>query len=100
MITTDSIEERLISLQTFKKYIANNIVDQTKIHENNLNVENFMESLEHFSNNKIDRESRDKSTEAEEKKRTRKQIIESIEEDGEKKRITEELEFEYLKKLI
>jgi hypothetical protein len=96
----DSIEEKLISLQTFKKYIASNIVDQSKIHESNLNIENFMESLEQFSNNKTNRETNEKINETEEKKTKRKQIIESIEEDGERKRITEELEFEYLKKLI
>lgn len=101
MITADSIEEKLISLQTFKKYIANNVVDQSNIHESNLNVENFMESLEQFSNNKATKESKDsKGVEVEEKKSTRRQMIESIEEDGERKRITEELEFEYLKKLI
>jgi TATA-binding protein-associated factor len=51
LITADSIEEKLISLQTFKKYIANNIVDQTKIHETKINTNSFMESLEEFSNN-------------------------------------------------
>ncbi len=100
MITADSIEEKLISLQTFKKYIANNIVDQTKIHETNLNMEIFMESLEEFSNNKIHKIAEDKNFDTEEKKKIRKHLVESSEEEIEKKRIEEELEFEYLKKLI
>lgn len=100
LITADSIEEKLISLQTFKKYIANNVVDQSKIHESNLNMENFMESLDQFSNRKIVNESSTKVNDIEEKKSTRKQIIDSIHEVEEKKRISEELEFEYLKKLI
>jgi len=100
LITADSIEEKLISLQTFKKYIANNIVDQTKIHETNLNMEIFMESLEEFSNNKIHKIAEDKNFDTEEKKKIRKHLVESSEEEIEKKRIEEELEFEYLKKLI
>ena len=97
LITAESIEEKLISLQTFKKYIANNIVDQSKIHDNNLNMENFMESLEEFSNNKL---SHGNLPESDEKKKTRRNLIDSIEEKDEKNRINEEIEFEYLRKLF
>jgi len=76
-------------------------VDQSKIHESNLNVENFMESLEQFTYNTNNKDTLNKTCDSEEKKHKRKHIIESIEEEeDERKRITDELEFEYLKKLI
>jgi SNF2 family DNA or RNA helicase len=53
LITADSIEEKLISLQTFKKYIANNVVDKTNLKETGINANNFMNSLEEFSSDKI-----------------------------------------------
>jgi SNF2 family DNA or RNA helicase len=52
LITAGSIEEKLINLQTFKKYIANNVVDRSNMHESNVNVNTFMESLEEFSTDK------------------------------------------------
>jgi TATA-binding protein-associated factor len=88
LITADSIEERLISLQTFKKYIANNVVDATQIHETNLNVNNFMESLEDYkSNHKITQSTANK-------RKTKSQIL------NEEYDNKEELELEYLKKFI
>lgn len=63
-----------------------------------------MESLEEFSNNKlsshIDSNANNSHNEIEDKKKSRKNLIVSIEEQHEKNRITEEIEFEYLKKLI
>lgn len=86
MITSDSIEEKLINLQTFKKYIANNIVDRNNIHETNLNVNNFMESFEEF-----------KTTNIKQKQKSKKSRYSIIDEEDDK---NEELEIEYLKKLI
>lgn len=83
LITADSIEEQLINLQTFKKYIANNVVDEVKITETNLNVNNFMESFEDFSSHKL----------LPVKKNTEDQDRDINDE-------KEELELEYLKKFL
>ena len=53
LITINSIEEQLISLQTFKKYISNNVVDTSKIHEDKVNLNSVMQSFEEFSKDKI-----------------------------------------------
>ena len=85
MIISDSIEEKLINLQTFKKYIANNIVDTNNIHETNLNVNNFMESFEEY-----------KTISTKQKPKSKRGKYSVMEEDDNNK----ELEIEYLKKLI
>ena len=92
LITADSIEEKLISLQTFKKYIANNIVDKNNIHETNLNVDNFMESLEDFSKGY---ENNGKRTRQRGKDKNDKNDRDKIQQDE-----NEEMELEYLKKLV
>ena len=43
LITINSIEEQLISLQTFKKYISNNVVDTSKIHEDKINLNSVIQ---------------------------------------------------------
>jgi hypothetical protein len=86
MITADSIEEKLINLQTFKKYIANNVVDSNNICDKNLNVESFMESLEEFGS---------KYKSKNNTPQTKKEYIEGIV----SKQGQEEVELEYLKKL-
>jgi hypothetical protein len=95
-------------LQVFKKYIANNIVDQSKVHENNLNINSFMESLEEFSMNKIiskcaentDIINRNNIENIDNKKKNKKNIINSFEANSEKMEINDDLEIEYLKRFI
>ena len=95
LITADSIEEQLISLQTFKKYIANNVVDETKIHETNINVNTFMESLEEFSVNKL-QEKKGVSNSLNKKKNVKMSKNEIMENNLD----NEEVELEYLKMFV
>jgi len=87
LIISDSVEEKLINLQTFKKYIANNIVDRNNIHETNLNVNNFMESFEGY-----------KTINTKQKPKSKKGKYSVMEEEEDNNNL--ELEIEYLKKLI
>jgi TATA-binding protein-associated factor len=93
LITSNSIEEQLISLQTFKKYISNNVVDTSKIHENKVNLNSVMQSFEEFSKDKINSMKEKKK----EKKMSKFEELTAINEEDE---FREELEIEYLQKLV
>ena len=92
LITINSIEEQLISLQTFKKYISNNVVDTSKIHEDKVNLNSVMQSFEEFSKDNI------KSM----KENIKKKKVSKFEEFNlnEEDEIQEEMELAYLKKLV
>ena len=92
LITINSIEEQLISLQTFKKYISNNVVDTSKIHEDIVNLNSVMQSFEEFSKDNI------KSM----KENIKKKKVSKFEEFNlnEEDEIQEEMELAYLKKLV
>jgi TATA-binding protein-associated factor len=103
LITAGSIEEKLISLQTFKKYIANNVVDQTKIHECNVNVNNFMESLEEFSADKtqIKKKTAPTITSGIKTRRNSSTMKNSVNtKEWEKEDLDEEKQMQYLKQFI
>jgi SNF2 family DNA or RNA helicase len=51
LIVAKTIEEQMISLQTFKKYIANAIVKSTDTSDTNININSFMESFETKTDN-------------------------------------------------
>ena len=94
LITINSIEEQLISLQTFKKYISNNVVDTSKIHEDKVNINSVMQSFEEFSKDKINlmnEKNKDKN-----KKMTKYEELMLDEEDEMK----QEMEIAYLQKLV
>ena len=93
LITTNSIEEQLISLQTFKKYISNNVVDTSKIHEDKVNLNSVMQSFEEFSKDRMNlmRENVKK------KKLSKYEELANINEEDE---IREEMEIAYLQKLV
>lgn len=99
LIIAESIEEKLINLQTFKKYIANNVVDQSNIHESNVNVNTFMESLEEFSSDKQPNKKRVMTVSKNKKPATGiKAALSNIERDKEDR--DEANQLEYLKKFI
>lgn len=85
----NSIEEQLINLQTFKKYIASNVVDDTKIYDNNLNINNFMGSLEAFSSQTSEMDSKKKQP------NNNKMLV-----DDDKNDLNEEKEIEKLLKFL
>ena len=96
LITVNSIEEQLISLQTFKKYIANNLVENSGVSDIKVNSNSIMESFEAFSSDK------NNSGKKNNKKKGNKKIskideINLVNEDDEKREL---LEIEYLKQLI
>ena len=94
LITINSIEEQLISLQTFKKYISNNVVDTSKIHEDKVNLNSVMQSFEEFSKDRIN------SMKEKEKKDTKKMSkYEELMMDDENE-VKQELELAYLHKLV
>ena len=93
LITTNSIEEQLISLQTFKKYISNNVVDTSKIHEDKVNLNSVMQSFEEFSKDKMN----SMKENVKKKKLSKYEEFTNMNEEDE---IREELEIEYLHKLI
>ena len=93
LITINSIEEQLISLQTFKKYIANNVVDTSKIHEDKVNANSIMQSFEEFSKDKINSM----------KDNIKKKKVSKLEEftnRDEEEEIQDEMAIAYLHKLI
>ena len=94
LITIDSIEEQLINLQAFKKYISNNVVDTSKIHEDKVNINSVMQSFEEFSNDRINMNKNNKI------KKERMSKIEEITARNEEDEKREELEIAYLQKLI
>ena len=94
LITIDSIEEQLINLQAFKKYISNNVVDTSKIHEDKVNINSVMQSFEEFSN---DRMNMNKNNKIKKEKMSKIEEITARNEEDEKR---EELEIAYLQKLI
>ena len=94
LITINSIEEQLISLQTFKKYISNNVVDTSKIHEDKVNLNSVMQSFEEFSKDRIN--SMKEKNKKENKKMSKYEELMMNDEDEMK----QELEFEYLKKFV
>jgi hypothetical protein len=93
LITINSIEEQLISLQTFKKYISNNVVDTSKIHEDKVNMNSVMQSFEEFSKDNMN-----SMKEKVKKKKTSK--FEEFTAVNEEDEIQEELEIAYLHKLV
>ena len=93
LITIDSIEEQLISLQTFKKYISNNVVDTSKIHEDKVNLNSVMQSFEEFSKDKINAF----KDNAKKKKMSKFEDLTTINEEEE---LQEEMEIAYLQKLV
>ena len=93
LITTNSIEEQLISLQTFKKYISNNVVDTSKIHEDKVNLNSVMQSFEEFSKDKMN----SMKENVKKKKLSKYEEFTNMNEEDE---MREELEIEYLHKLI
>ena len=93
LITINSIEEQLISLQTFKKYISNNVVDTSKIHENKVNMDSVMQSFEEFSKDKI-------NSMKENVKKKKLSKLEEVTNRNEEDEIQEELEIAYLQKLV
>ena len=94
LITTNSIEEQLISLQTFKKYISNNVVDTSKIHEDKVNLNSVMQSFEEFSKDKMN------SMQENVKKKKKLSKYEEFTNVNEEDEMKEELEIAYLQKLI
>ena len=94
LITINSIEEQLISLQTFKKYISNNVVDTSKIHEDKVNLNSVMQSFEEFSKDRIN--SMKEKDKKENKKMSKYEELMMNDEDEMK----QELELEYLHKLV
>ena len=93
LITINSIEEQLISLQTFKKYISNNVVDTSKIHEDKINLNSVMQSFEEFSKDNINSI----------KENVKKKKVSKFEEFthlNEEDEIQEEMEIAYLQKLV
>ena len=94
LITINSIEEQLISLQTFKKYISNNVVDTSKIHEDKVNLNSVMQSFEEFSKDKINSM---KEKNKEKTKKTSKYEDLMLDEEEEMK---QEMEIAYLRKLV
>ena len=94
LITINSIEEQLISLQTFKKYISNNVVDTSKIHEDKVNVNSVMQSFEEFSKDRIN-SLNEKNKENKKKLSKYEELM--MDEDEEKK---QEMEIAYLQKLV
>ena len=93
LITTNSIEEQLISLQTFKQYISTNVVDTSKIHEDKVNLNSVMQSFEEFSKDRMNlmRENVKK------KKLSKYEELANINEEDE---LREEMEIAYLQKLV
>ncbi len=95
LITVNSIEEKLINLQTFKTYIANNVVDINKMGEKKINTDSVMMSFEEFSKNKIEEEKKGKVNKK--KKMGKLEELMNVNEEEEKE---EEMQIEYLKHLI
>ena len=93
LITINSIEEQLISLQTFKKYIANNVVDTSKIHEDKVNASSIMQSFEEFSKDKI-------NNMKDNIKKKKFSKFEELTNRDEEEEIQEEMAIAYLHKLI
>ena len=93
LITINSIEEQLISLQTFKKYISNNVVDTSKIHEDKVNMNSVMQSFEEFSKDKIN----SMKENVKKKKVSKLEEFTAINEEDE---LQEEIEIAYLQKLV
>ena len=93
LITIDSIEEQLISLQTFKKYISNNVVDTSKIHEDKVNLNSVMQSFEEFSKDKMNL----LKDNAKKKKLSKFEDLTAINEEDE---LQEEMQIAYLQKLV
>ena len=94
LITVNSIEEKLINLQTFKTYIANNVVDINKMGEKKISTDSVMMSFEEFSKNKIEEEKKGK---VKKKKMGKLEELMNVNEEEEKE---EEMQIEYLKHLI
>ncbi len=93
LITVNSIEEQLISLQTFKKYIANNLVENSGVSDQKVNTNSIMESFEAFSSDKNNNNSKKSNN----KRLSKMEEITLSNEEDEKREI---LEIEYLKQLI
>lgn len=98
LITVKSIEEKLISLQTFKKYIANNVVNTDKVSDSKVNANTVMESFEEFSMNKITKKTNNGNKKKEGKKKTSK--LDELTRENEEDEKRDEMEVEYLKKLL
>ena len=94
LITINSIEEQLISLQTFKKYISNNVVDTSKIHEDKVNLNSVMQSFEEFSKDKIN-SMKEKNKDKNKKMSKYEELL--MDDENEMK---QEMEIEYLQKLV
>jgi SNF2 family DNA or RNA helicase len=90
LIVKDSIEEKLISLQNFKKFIANAIITYSESTDSNINLNSFMESFE-TGNINIDKL---KVSKVKDNKLKRLIKGESIDDEE------EEDELEFLKKII
>ena len=90
LIVKDSIEEKLISLQNFKKFIANAIITYSESTDSNINLNSFMESFE-TGNINIDKI---KVSKVKDNKLKRLIKGESIDDEE------EEDELEFLKKII
>ena len=93
LITVNSIEEQLISLQTFKKYIANNLVENSGVSDIKVNSNSIMESFEAFSSDKNNNNTKKSNN----KRLSKMEEITMNNEEDEKREI---LEIEYLKQLI
>ena len=81
-------------MQTFKKYISNNVVDTSKIHEDKVNINSVMLSFEEFSKDKIKlmkEKNKDKN------KKVSKYDDLMLDEEEEMK---QEMEIAYLQKLV
>ena len=94
LITINSIEEQLISLQAFKKYISNNVVDTSKIHEDKVNLNSVMQSFEEFSKDKINL-MKEKNKDKNKKMSKYEELL--MDDENEMK---QEMEIEYLQKLV
>ena len=81
-------------MQTFKKYISNNVVDTSKIHEDKVNLNSVMQSFEEFSKDKIN-SIKEKKTENKKKMSKYEELMMDEEEE-----LKQEIAIEYLKKLV
>ena len=80
-------------MQTFKKYISNNVVDTSKIHEDKVNANSIMQSFEEFSKDKIN----SMKENVKKKKVSKLEEFTAINEEDE---LQEEIEIAYLQKLV
>lgn len=97
LITKGTLEEKLISLQNFKKFIANAIITYSNTTDTNINLESFMES---FETNNINLENKIIEKMNKEKEKNEKDKYKNILKDDNFHFQEEEEELEYLKELI